>query len=281
MLFREIKPFARYVRYYSLDSEAQSHPVVPYDARLFYTCEGLSVIESGGRLYEMREGSVLIINAGVEYCLHTPKEYVRYLAVNFDYTFLNAGLAIPIFPVTRDSFVRDDMVENVVFEDVKMLNGVAYVEDLQVIHRKLVKMEYEYSHRFNFFELELSSMLTDILITCVKHGSDSISRSQGESAVKIINYIHDNYMVPLTNKEIGEKFGFHPNYVSSIVKKSTGMPLHQYLSHLKLLHAASLLEEKGLSVTEVAQQCGFKDIYYFSRYFKNKMGVSPTEYQKS
>ncbi len=281
MFFNEIKPFVRYVRYYSMDAAAPSSPVIPYDARLFYTCEGYGVIESGGRLYEMQEGSVLIINAGVEYCLHTPRESVRYLAVNFDYTYSNAGLSIPIRPVARDSFVRDDMVEHVTFDDVKTLNRVTYVGDMQVICRKLVKMEYQYSHRFKFFELEISSVLAGILITCVRHGDDAIRRSRGESAVKIIDYIHDNYMGQLTNREIGEEFGFHPNYVSSIVKECTGMPLHQYLMHLRILHAASLLEEKGMSVTEVAGQCGFRDIYYFSRYFKKKMGVSPTEYQNS
>lgn len=42
-----------------------------------------------------------------------------------------------------------------------------------------------------------------------------------------------------------------------------------------------MLHYSELSITEIAERCGFKSIYYFSRYFKEKEGISPSEYVTS
>ena len=96
----------------------------------------------------------------------------------------------------------------------------------------------------------------------------------------ILDYIHDNYGGTVTNAEIGIRFGFHPNYISDMVKRDTGMSLHKYLMHVRISHAVEYLEEGTLPIGVIACKCGFHDIYYFSRYFKEVTGVAPTEYRR-
>ena len=50
---------------------------------------------------------------------------------------------------------------------------------------------------------------------------------------------------------------------------------------LRLEHAKQLLLYSGLSITEISERCGFKSIYYFSKYFKAKEGCSPRKYIQS
>lgn len=60
-----------------------------------------------------------------------------------------------------------------------------------------------------------------------------------------------------------------------------GMPPNQYLIYLRINRAKELLESTSLSVNEISRQLGFAYTCYFSRIFKSKTGLSPSEYQKT
>lgn len=55
---------------------------------------------------------------------------------------------------------------------------------------------------------------------------------------------------------------------------------HRYLTESRLAHAKELLKIPELSVGGVAELCGFSDLYYFSRKFREQCGCSPTEYRR-
>lgn len=71
------------------------------------------------------------------------------------------------------------------------------------------------------------------------------------------------------------------SYFRKMFKKYTGVPPVQYHLDLKLLRAKELLLFTELSIKEISYQLGFQSIYYFSRIFKSKLGVSPSEIRKS
>jgi AraC-like DNA-binding protein len=54
----------------------------------------------------------------------------------------------------------------------------------------------------------------------------------------------------------------------------------EFLRTVRLKYAASVLSQKKLRVSEVAYMCGYKDISYFSKSFKEFYGQSPTDYIK-
>lgn len=55
----------------------------------------------------------------------------------------------------------------------------------------------------------------------------------------------------------------------------------KHLTMLRMQLAKQLLLESGLSVTEIAEKCGYGDVYYFSNAFHQNIGVSPTAFRKS
>lgn len=55
---------------------------------------------------------------------------------------------------------------------------------------------------------------------------------------------------------------------------------YAYLQEYRLARAETLLRLGTSSVSDIALQCGFSDVYSFSHSFKNKTGISPTEYVK-
>lgn len=62
-------------------------------------------------------------------------------------------------------------------------------------------------------------------------------------------------------------------------KQSTGESPNQYHLNLRLNRAKGLLSTTALSINEVAAQTGFESLYYFSKLFKKKNGVSPRTYR--
>ncbi|WP_242202071.1 helix-turn-helix domain-containing protein [Aestuariivivens insulae] len=55
----------------------------------------------------------------------------------------------------------------------------------------------------------------------------------------------------------------------------------KWLSNKRLEHAAGLLLNSNSNITQVAFDCGFEDVSHFSRAFKEKFGMSPSNYCKS
>ena len=275
MIFENINPYLRFVRYLKIDSDASYSVHMPYDARMFYTSSGCGTITAEGKNYSMNKGCMLIIPAGVGYILETPETNVVYLAVNFDYTRANADKKTPIPPNSPEQFDKSTMTENITFSNLPSFNAPLYITDMFSYEKKLEEIEKEFSHKMMFHELKTSNIFADILSDCARMAETMGDSRSDKTAERIISYVHANFEKNITNIEIGELFGFHPNYVSTVIKKYTGMPLHKYLLHIRIDQAVKLLEAGNDSVGDVAKKCGFCDIYYFSKYFKKITGMPP------
>ena len=70
------------------------------------------------------------------------------------------------------------------------------------------------------------------------------------------------------------------SYFQRLFKEKYGMPPKKYMIQLKVNHACELLRMEQFSVSQVAEMSGFSDVYFFSRQFKNYIGITPTEFIK-
>lgn len=97
---------------------------------------------------------------------------------------------------------------------------------------------------------------------------------------EIMEFIERNITKNLTVKEISQKIAVSEHYLCAIFKSVTKKTLFQYINEFKIEKAISLLNDKNLSIKEIASSLGYCDQYYFSRYFKKNTGYSPSEYRK-
>ena len=278
MNISEFHPFIRYAHYIPIGSDAAYKCTIPYDHRLFYMYDGSADIQMDNEVYTLNKGDVLIIPSGNKYRLLPPKNKAVYIALNFDYTQSNSKHRKPIPPVEADTFNSELILENTGDFNIPVFNEVTYISGMKKISSSLTRIEREYSQKLLYFEDIISNILSELLLECARAQLGQKYKDSREIASVVIGYINENISKPLSNKAIGEALMLHPNYISKLIKITTGLPLHQYLMRARIDRSVELLTEKKLSISEIAEQCGFCDIYHYSKSFKKIIGIPPSKY---
>lgn len=279
MQFSDIKPFIRFARYMKLTRDAEYPVTVPCDARFFFVTEGEGELFVGGEGYSMKCGDVMLFPAGTPYRLCPGAPEITYILFNFDFTYGSSSLSVPVPPKLQNDFSARDVIEPASF-DCSDLPMPLYLTGMDRLSPRLEKIVREYSRKYLHYEIKISGIFSDVLTSCMRARQASPTGAGQAKIEEILKYVYAHRDKSLTNISLAERFGFHPNYVSTLVKSYTGIPLHRYLLTVRLSRAAELITQTELSLSEISEMCGFCDIYYFSRYFKRTFGTPPSEYRR-
>jgi len=108
---------------------------------------------------------------------------------------------------------------------------------------------------------------------------------RGKRVEKIIQNacftIRENVGTEINFQSFAEENNIGYSYFRKMFKKYTGVPPNQYHLELKIVRSKELLLNTDKSIKEISFELGFQSIYYFSRAFKSKMGVSPSDMRKT
>ncbi len=133
---------------------------------------------------------------------------------------------------------------------------------------------------------ELADWLALILKRLIKTPSAMGRKRPGESKnfsslfLRINQYclLHLHRLFGL--KELSAHLSISESYLRASFRRETGMSLGQHLRRLRLQKAMGLLLQSDLSITQVAERCGFDSIFTFSRSFRRFNGLTAREYRR-
>lgn len=95
------------------------------------------------------------------------------------------------------------------------------------------------------------------------------------------DYLEENFCRDISLDDLADRYKTTPAYVSKCIKNLLGVPLMGYLAEKRIAFAVYLLTEtKELSIEEIASICGYPNRIHFTRVFKERRGMPPTEYRK-
>ena len=96
---------------------------------------------------------------------------------------------------------------------------------------------------------------------------------------KVLDLISNRLHDPPTLNELAFLAGLSKSYLSAVFKEVVGMRLQDYLFQARINKAKDLLSDIDLTIKQVAYKVGFRDPDHFSRTFKKKTGITPTDWR--
>lgn len=97
---------------------------------------------------------------------------------------------------------------------------------------------------------------------------------------RVLAHIEEHLTEPLTLPRLAKVAHLHPTYFSNLFSRRLGFSPIQYCLHRRIERAKELLWGRDARLDEIAQQVGFRDVYYFSKMFKKHTGMPPSEYRR-
>lgn len=130
--------------------------------------------------------------------------------------------------------------------------------------------------------LEVNASLFHIMANLLSSNKiEYVKENTDKYAVKIRNYIDNNYDANIKISDIAKIYGFHPNYLCYLFKKEYNISPKKYLTNLRIQRACNLLKNTNYSINIIANSVGFYDQLKFSKTFHKLIGVSPSKYRSS
>ena len=93
-------------------------------------------------------------------------------------------------------------------------------------------------------------------------------------------FIQQNYSRDISVEAVAAHVGVSRSYLHRTFHAVFGCAPGAYLTDYRLDRAIQLLRHSTLSVSAVAASAGFSDPFYFSRLFRRRMGMSPSDYRQ-
>lgn len=97
----------------------------------------------------------------------------------------------------------------------------------------------------------------------------------------IKNYIDDHFQENITREELSRLVFLNPDYLSRLFKRKMGVSISSYFIQKRIDLAKKLLVTTKIPVSVISSQTGYDNFAYFTKIFKDKVGMSPNEYRKA
>lgn len=238
-------------------------PAVRPNYIIHYILRGKGSYSVGGTRFELEAGQGFLIEPGVQTFYQADQEEPwTYLWVGFDgeraAEYLR-GMGLGENRLIYQSS-RGERLEETVRE---MLRHNTYTTSNQFMLEGLL---------YSFFGT-LSEDL-DVMTVREEGGRSLYVR-------KAVEYIQDNFCNPIRITDIADYVCINRSYLYTLFQRELNVSPKEYLANYRLTRAAELLLITDLSVESVALSCGYGDPLVFSKAFKVKNGMTPTQYRRT
>lgn len=244
-----------------------------------YVYEGRCTAVINGQTVEMRTGDVCIMDCGVVHTiLPTGEEDLvlnclmdrHYFTASFVERFAASG------PIPR-------FLSNVLSEERDHSRYLLFHTDKRPFFRDLMEEVFcEYLDPQLCAEGAITSYMNLVfieLVRCYQGEMESEYRQARRSYLtEILRYMDDN-CTTCTLEQTADRFGFHPNALSRMIRQATGSSFKDLITDGRLAKAAFLLRSTAQPVQKIAQQCGYSNESFFYKKFVGRYGCTPSEYR--
>ena len=205
-----------------------------------------------------------------------------------DETFHMQSGVIAFLPKCRDAKYYIDRISfgdciDIFFDTNSPMPCNAFSIDVssnKIVKSLFSKLHYCWTNRGNGYYYRSMALLYEIIAEIQIPDGNYISKSKYDKIKPGIQYLQEpcfdsdiDYYMPAKICKISY------TYFKQLFRLKYDISPHTYVTELRLKRAVELLSTDNYSISNIAYICGYNDIFYFSKVFKKRYGVSPIKYK--
>ena len=275
MTLSDLNPHIRYARIHQNSLGRKDKISVCYDCRIFFFRNIVGKIIINGVPYEIHNHTAIYLPPKTQYQFHVLfQENAQAFIFDFDLTSEYSYLLTSLGTATLETFDSKAVPAYSLPQELS-LPIIAYLPHLA---HMLQRCTDYFLHRDPYFRESSSALLKLCLLEIV---GQKTNLAQSRICKDVLTYIHRHYNDPsLTNKTIAERFHYHPDHLSALIRQETKKSLHQYLIFYRLQIAKNYLLTTQYDISEVSWRSGFASAAYFIKTFRKNTGLTPAAYRR-
>jgi AraC-like DNA-binding protein len=235
-----------------------------YEGYLFqYTLDGYGIYERKGERYKLTKGKAFFI--------HFPEDSRYYLNPSEDpnqtwtYFYLHF-----IGPAAEPFFRRIQELSGPVIDLAHDSMPVTLFFEIYNTLKSQKPMEHYYS----------SEWLYRFLVSLLRYVEFPKSGNSSPYVAAAMEWMSKNYGRQAALLEMGREMGITYSHLERLFRKEQGISPVRYLTQLRLEQSMKLLQNTGLGLDEIAEQCGFSCANYFAKVYKKVLHITPAEFRR-
>ena len=157
---------------------------------------------------------------------------------------------------------------------------------MQLLRQMLREQEHLDDFSNDMIIAQLNMLLLELLREAktpsgAKLQTSNAIHSENEIIRKAQQYISSHIREKLSVPLVAQLVGVSPSYLTALFHKNLQISPGEYIRRIKLQESKQMIRENNLNFTEIAAELQYSTVHHFSRQFKEKFGITPTEYAKS
>jgi len=244
---------------------------------LLFFISGKALIECNSAADNVQVGELVVFNSNDLHAGISQSEDLFYYVMIIDPILLqsqsiDATETKFITPITQNRILFNNFIKR----DVEIGDCL-----LSIVH-ELEEQEFGYELAVKSLLFRILTLLLRKYVARILTPNDYKIRIKNlERFTPILQYIEASYFEELSVHVLADKAGLSRFHFSRLFKDLTGRTLTDYINEIRVGRAEYLLRNTPLTISEIAINTGFHDIYYFSRIFKIYKHMPPSELRKA
>ena len=194
----------------------------------------------------------------------------------------------------------DELKPDIVIMDINIpiMNGLKVIELSRIKHPDTAFVIVSGYDDFSYCRQALKLKITDYILkpvnyeefgNCIDNLKISLFESKKENKdsqqkvriiVAITKYLQNHLQEDVSLNVLAQEFHLNAQYISQLFKSEIGVGFLTYLTNIRIEHAKKLLLSTDDAISDISDQCGYNDYRVFTKVFKKKEGITPSQFRR-
>jgi len=271
-------PYIRVAMRSTLPKGSSINRRIIFDYELIYISDGCFTLRYADRPFECSGGQFLLIRPGIPHSFEKIASEVVQPHFHFDMAYTPLSRKTPVSFKDRPALNSEEqqLIQEDVFHGYPQFPYVSFSDKTAAIELFYAAID-SFSKNKKLAAKGIFISLLDMLIS--DNFPDSLKNTEADTyevTRQVKDFIDSRNGVGISLDSLEKQFSYSKYYLERRFGRQYGVSIMLYCSEKKTALACEML--RHTTVSKVAYELGFSSVYSFSRAFKSRMGVSPTEY---